>query len=135
MADGLEDFGEAEFRDEQTEGAALRLMLGEDVSASAGTTSDEAHALEVEDGLGNGDAGGAKKLSEFRLAGEAVASLESARLDVAMKVLEDTLVLGGGLGRHRVRRRGQSYCGFAGSCHSCAFPDGGWFASRGDAWV
>ena len=56
VADGLEDLREAEFGDKEPKGAALRLMLSEDVSASAGAAGDEAHALEIEDGFGDGDA-------------------------------------------------------------------------------
>jgi hypothetical protein len=124
VADGLEDLGEAEFGDEETEGASLRLMLGENVRAGTGAACDKAHALEIEDSFCNCDSGGAKELSEFRFAGEAVASLESAGLDVSVEVLEDTLVLSGGLGRHGVRGWGQSDSRFAGSCHAFAFPEG-----------
>ena len=94
VADGLEDFGQSEFGNQQAEGSAGGPVFCQHVRAGSGPPRDQAHALQVEDRLGHGDARSVEELAQFRLAGKPVARLQFTRLNAGKKMLEDAAVLG-----------------------------------------
>jgi hypothetical protein len=117
VADRFEYLGQTEFGNEQSEGAAAGLVLGENVRAGAGPPRDQAHPLKVVNGLGNGDAGGVEELAKFGFAGETIAGFQRAALDAGEQVVKDTAVFGYTICRIAFRRRRQIAGGFSGFWH------------------
>ena len=75
MANGLENFSQSKLGNEEAESATGDLVWSLHVRACAGPPRDQAHSLQVEDRLGNGNSGSGEKVAEFRLTGEPVARL------------------------------------------------------------
>jgi len=76
VADGLEDLREAKLGNEQAEGMPDGVMLRQHMGSGSGATRDQTHALQIQHGLGYGDARGVEELAQLRLARQTVAHLQ-----------------------------------------------------------
>jgi hypothetical protein len=94
LADRLEDLRLAEVGDQESEGERGPAVLGADERARAGPPLDESGTLEVPHRAAHGDARGAVLTDEVGLAGEAVAFLPPAGLDLALEGAIDLLIFG-----------------------------------------
>ena len=93
MTDRFEDLSQSEFGNQQPKRAPALPLLGQYVRACSRSSRNQAHALQVVHGFGNGDARRVEQLAQFCFAGKSVSRLQLTRLNAGKKVFEDTAML------------------------------------------